>query len=46
MHIVVKGTINLLATDANVTDKAQKRVAFKNNAPYRSCILKINSTLM
>ena len=27
-------------------DKADRNVAFKNNAPFRSCILKINSTLI
>ena len=34
--IVVKGTIDLLAAAANENDKAQKNVAFKNNAPFRS----------
>ena len=42
--IVVKGRINVRAT-AN-TDIDQKDVAFKNNAPFRSCITKINSTLI
>ena len=45
-HIVVKGTIDLLATDANENDKAQKKFAFKKNAPFQSCISKINSTLI
>ena len=45
-YIVVKGTIDFLAAAANENDKAQKNVAFKNNAPFRSCISKINSTLM
>ena len=45
--IVVKGTIDLLAAAAaNENDKAQKNVAFKNNAPFRWCISKINSTLL
>ena len=37
--------IYLLATVANEDDKAKKNVAFKNNAPFRSCISKITSTL-
>ena len=35
-YIVVKGTIDLLADDANENDKAEKNVAFKNNASFRS----------
>ena len=45
-YIVVKGTIDLLAAAANENDKAQKNVAFKNNSPLRSCISKINITLI
>ena len=45
-YIVVKGTTDLLALAANEIDKAQKNVAFKNNTPFRSCISKINSTLI
>ena len=45
-YIVVKGTIDLLADDANENHKAYKNVAFKNKAPFRACILKINSTLI
>ena len=45
-YIIVKGTIDLLADDANENYKAYKNVAFKNKAPFRSCILKINSTLI
>ena len=45
-YIVVKGTIDLLAAAINENDKAEKNVAFKNNAPFRSYILKINSTLI
>ena len=45
-YIVVKGTIDLLVTTANEKDKAEKNVAFENNAPLRSCISKINSTLV
>ena len=37
-YIVVKETIDLLAAAANKNDKVQKNVAFKNNAPFRSCI--------
>ena len=45
-HIVVKGGIDLLAAAANENDKAEKYVVFKNNAPFGSCISKINSTLI
>ena len=45
-YIVVKRTIDLLAGAANEIDKTEKVVSFKNNAPFRSCISKINSTLM
>ena len=46
-YIVVKGTIGLLAAAAaNENHKAEKNVAFKNNAPLRSCNSKINSTLI
>ena len=40
-YIVAKGTIDLLAAAANENDKAEKNVAFKKNAPFRSCISKI-----
>ena len=43
-YIVVKGTINVRAIET--TDIDQKDSAFKNNAPFRSCITKINSTLI
>ena len=45
-YIVVKETTDFLALAANENDKAEKNVAFKNNAPFRSCISKINSTLI
>ena len=45
-YIVVKGTRDLLAAATNENDKAGKSVAFKDNAPFRSCISKINSTLI
>ena len=40
-YIVVKGTITDTNPDNNVYDK---KLAFKNNAPFVSCILKINNT--
>ena len=45
-YIAVKGTTDLLAAAANKSDKAQKNVAFKKNAPFRSYTSKINSTLI
>ena len=45
-YIVVKWTKDLLAAAANVDDKAEKDVLFKNNATFRSCISKINSALI
>ena len=45
-YIVVKWTIDLLADAANKNDKAENDVAFKNSAPFRSYISKINSTLV
>ena len=43
-YIVVRGRINVKA-NAN-TEIEEKDVAFKNNAPFRLCITKINSTLI
>ena len=43
-HIVVKGRINVKTTEN--TDVGGEDVAFKNNAPFRSCITKINSKLI
>ena len=43
-YIVVKGPIDLLADAAN--NKAEKDVAFKNNASLRPCISKIKNTLI
>ena len=45
------GSFNRFKTDillaaGNANDKAQKYVVFKNNAPVRSSISKINSTLI
>ena len=45
-YIVVKGTIDLLLYVANEKDKVQKNVTSKNNAPFRSCISKVKSTLI
>ena len=48
VYIVVKETIDLSASAANENDKAEKNFAFKNNAPFRSCISKtlISKTLI
>ena len=43
-YIVAKGRINVKTTEN--TDVGQKDIAFKNNAPFRSCKTKINSTLI
>ena len=42
-YIVVKGTITV--TDPNKANY-DKKLAFKNNAPFTSCISKINNTLI
>ena len=42
-YIVVKGKI-IVANPSN--DAYDKKVAFKNNAPFTGCILKINDTLI
>ena len=41
--IVVKGTITVTNLDNNEYDK---KLAFKNNAPFVSCMSKINNTLI
>ena len=46
VYIVVKEEIDLLATAANENDKDEKNVGFTDNAPFRSCISKINSALI
>ena len=43
MHIVVKGKITV--TDPN-NDATDKKLALKNNAPFTSCISKINNPLI
>ena len=45
-YIVIKGAIDLLDTAANENDKAEQNCALQNNAPFKSCISKINSTLI
>ena len=42
-YIVVKGTITVTNPDNNTYDK---KLAFKNNTPFFSCISKINNTLI
>ena len=42
-YIFVKGTITITNPDNNAYDK---KLAFKNNAPFLSCISKINKTLI
>ena len=46
VYIVGNATIDLLAAPANEYDKAENEVTFKNNVPFRSCISKINNTLI
>ena len=41
-YIVVKGTITVTDPDNNAYDK---KLTFKSNAPFISCISKINNTL-
>ena len=43
-YIVVKGTITVEGNDDN--KKRDKKVSFKNNAPFRSCIWKVNNTFI
>ena len=42
-YIVIKGKITVSATDGanNIRDKKKRPLAFKNNAPFISCISKI-----
>ena len=42
-YIVVKGTINVADPNNNAYDK---KLAFKNNVPFITCISKINNTLI
>ena len=43
IHNVVKGTKTVESN--NVNNQEDKKLNFKNNAPFRSCISKINNTL-
>ena len=43
-YIVVKRIISV--TDTINANKINKKPAFKNNAPFRSCIPKINNTFI
>ena len=45
-HILVKGniTVNNTATDGAAANNTNKKVIFKNCAPFTNCISKINNT--
>ena len=43
-YISVQGTIALVGTNSN--NRRDKLLSFKNNAPFRSCISKINNTFI
>ena len=43
MYIVVKGTITVTNTNDNAYDK---KLAFKSNVPFVSCVSKINKQLL
>ena len=43
-YIFVKGKITVAG--ANVNNGIHKEIVFKNNAPFRSCISKINNTFI
>ena len=47
-YIVFKGTITVSTSDGanDIRDKKNRPLAFKNNAPFISCISKINSVLI
>ena len=42
-YIVVKGTITVKDSDNNAYDK---KLSFKNNASFTSCILRVNNTFI
>ena len=44
MYIVVRGAIFVKGTDN--ANKKYKNLIFKNDAPFRLCILKINNTFV
>ena len=43
-YIVAKGTI--IVEGSALNNRANKKLAFKNNAPFRSCISKVNNTFI
>ena len=43
-YIVVKGIISVTVT--NGVNRTNKKLVFKNNAPFRSCITKTNNTFL
>ena len=43
-YIVLKGRISVTGT--NNANRRNKKLTFKNNAPFRSCITKINNTFI
>ena len=43
-YIVVKGRISVISK--NVANKRNEKLIFKNNAPFRLCIIKINDTFI
>ena len=46
-YILVKGTITVMAPDANnIRDKRNRPLILKNNAPFVSCITRINGELV
>ena len=45
VYIVVKATITVDGKNDN-NKKIEKKLSFKNNDPFRSCISKINNTFI
>ena len=43
-YIVVKGILSV--TGNNVAKRRNKKLIFKNNAPFKSCVSKINKTFI
>ena len=41
VHIIVKGSISVTST--NKANRRNKKLTLKNNAPFKSCITKINN---
>ena len=44
LYIVLKRILTVI--DTNNVNARNKKVIFKNNAPFRSCITKINNTFI